>query len=94
MNSLKNYIEADTSRYVEVDGINIHFNDAGQGEIVIMLHGSGPGASGWSNFNRNIDALAATHRVLCALTCRVGGNLIHGKPALIFLNGSPTKSLL
>ena len=65
MNSLKTHIESDTSRYVEVHGINIHFNDAGQGEIVIMLHGSGPGASGWSNFNRNIDALAATHRVLC-----------------------------
>lgn len=33
MNSLKTHIESDTSRYVEVDGINIHFNDAGQGEV-------------------------------------------------------------
>ena len=33
MNSLKNHTEADTRRYVEVHGINIHFNDAGQGEV-------------------------------------------------------------
>ena len=33
MNSLKNYIEADTSRYAEVDGINIRFSDASQGEV-------------------------------------------------------------
>lgn len=34
----------------------LHYNDAGDGaETIIMLHGSGPGASGWANFNRNID---------------------------------------
>ena len=33
MNSLKTHIESDTSRYVEVHGINIRFNDAGQGEV-------------------------------------------------------------
>jgi len=33
MNSLKTHIESDTSRNVEVDGINIRFNDAGQGEV-------------------------------------------------------------
>ncbi len=33
MNSLKNHTEADTSRYVEVDGINIHFNDACQRDV-------------------------------------------------------------
>jgi 2-hydroxy-6-oxonona-2,4-dienedioate hydrolase len=30
-----------------------------------MLHGSGPGATGWANFNRNIDPfVAAGYRVL------------------------------
>lgn len=32
----------------------IYFNDAGDGPAVIMLHGGGPGASGWSNYSRNI----------------------------------------
>ena len=36
--------------------IQLHYNDAGQGPVVIMSHGGGPGAAGWSNFNRNIDA--------------------------------------
>src|SRR5574343_1268973 len=44
----------------------IHYNDLGDGsETVIMLHGSGPGASGWANFNRNIEPLVeAGYRVI------------------------------
>src|SRR3546814_5626586 len=30
--------------------------EAGSGDVVVMLHGGGPGASGWSNYNRNIEA--------------------------------------
>jgi 2-hydroxy-6-oxonona-2,4-dienedioate hydrolase len=59
-----------TSRMINIhDGErswNVHVNDTGgDGDVVVMLHGSGPGASGWANFNRNIDALAnAGFRVL------------------------------
>ena len=53
-----------TSRFVQTPSWRIHYNEAGVGDPVIMLHGSGPGATGWSNFNRNIGALAANHRVL------------------------------
>jgi len=61
---------AATSKFVRIqDGeldLQVHYNDAGQGdETVVMLHGSGPGASGWANFNRNIDAFAnAGYRVI------------------------------
>jgi 2-hydroxy-6-oxonona-2,4-dienedioate hydrolase len=64
------FTEASTSRFVLVrEGdttLNIHCNDVGQGsEVVVMLHGSGPGASGWANFNRNIAPLVdAGYRVL------------------------------
>ncbi|MGY1917494.1 alpha/beta fold hydrolase [Pseudomonas tolaasii] len=46
--------------------LSIHYNDCGQGaETVVMLHGSGPGASGWANFNRNIKPLVeAGYRVI------------------------------
>src|SRR5690606_11586881 len=45
--------------------LNIHYNDTEAGdEAVVMLHGSGPGASGWANFNRNIQPLTdAGYRV-------------------------------
>jgi 2,6-dioxo-6-phenylhexa-3-enoate hydrolase len=51
--------DASTSKSATVtegslSGFKIHYNDAGQGEVIIMLHGGGPGASGWSNFSRNI----------------------------------------
>ncbi len=62
--------EAATSRFMHItDGdidARIHYNDAGEGaETVVMLHGSGPGATGWANFHRNVDAfVAAGYRVV------------------------------
>jgi 2-hydroxy-6-oxonona-2,4-dienedioate hydrolase len=62
--------DAATSRFVKIrDGeteFDIHYNDCGTGsETVIMLHGSGPGASGWANFHRNVEPMvAAGYRVL------------------------------
>jgi len=62
--------EASTSRFARIKtddlDLQIHYNDAGAGaETVVMLHGSGPGASGWANFNRNVEPLvAAGYRVI------------------------------
>jgi 4,5:9,10-diseco-3-hydroxy-5,9,17-trioxoandrosta-1(10),2-diene-4-oate hydrolase len=40
------------------DGLQIHYQDEGRGEPVVFFHGSGPGASGYSNFKRNYPHLA------------------------------------
>ena len=62
--------EAATSKFVRIKegdlDLQLHYNDAGAGtETVVMLHGSGPGASGWANFNRNVAPLvAAGYRVI------------------------------
>lgn len=53
-----------TEHTIAVDGRPLFYAEAGAGPAVVMLHGGGPGASGSSNFSRNIDALAATHRVI------------------------------
>ena len=46
-------------KYVDVgDGMKMHYHEAGEGLVVVFLHGSGPGASGWSNFRRNYPYLA------------------------------------
>lgn len=64
------WTEAGTSKFVTIrEGdadLNIHYNDTEVGdEVVVMLHGSGPGASGWANFNRNIQPLTdAGYRVI------------------------------
>lgn len=62
---MSTYTEADTSRYATVNGMKLHYNEAGSGaEAVIMLHGGGPGAGGWSNFARNFGPFAARYRTI------------------------------
>ena len=56
---------ADSEHTVRVKGADIFVADTGgDGPTVVMLHGGGPGASGVSNYSRNIDALAQSHRVI------------------------------
>ena len=63
--------EAGTSRYADVDCLRLHYNEAGPstGPAVILLHGGGPGAGGWSNFHRNIEAFAAAGFRTLLLDC-------------------------
>jgi 4,5:9,10-diseco-3-hydroxy-5,9,17-trioxoandrosta-1(10),2-diene-4-oate hydrolase len=53
-----------TERTVTVAGKPIFVAESGSGPTVVMLHGGGPGASGVSNYSRNIDALAEHFRVI------------------------------
>jgi 4,5:9,10-diseco-3-hydroxy-5,9,17-trioxoandrosta-1(10),2-diene-4-oate hydrolase len=53
-----------SERTVTVAGKPIFVAEAGAGPAVVMLHGGGPGASGLSNYSRNIDALAQHLRVI------------------------------
>jgi len=53
-----------TERTVSINGQPIFVAEAGAGPAVVMLHGGGPGASGVSNYSRNIDALAQSYRVI------------------------------
>jgi 2-hydroxy-6-oxonona-2,4-dienedioate hydrolase len=54
----------DTTRLVTTADYDIQVNDAGQGHPIIMIHGTGPGASGWSNFEPTIQALGAKYRCI------------------------------
>ena len=61
--------EAGTSKYQQIKegwlSTKLHYNEAGSGETVFMLHGGGPGAGGWSNFSRNIGPFVdAGYRVI------------------------------
>jgi 2-hydroxy-6-oxonona-2,4-dienedioate hydrolase/4,5:9,10-diseco-3-hydroxy-5,9,17-trioxoandrosta-1(10),2-diene-4-oate hydrolase len=53
-----------TSRFSKVGDIDLHYHEAGAGSAVVMLHGGGPGAAGWTNFHKNMAAFARSHRVL------------------------------
>jgi 2-hydroxy-6-oxonona-2,4-dienedioate hydrolase len=53
-----------TGHFVDTPTYRIHYYEAGTGSPVVLLHGSGPGATGWSNFQHNIPVLAQAHRVI------------------------------
>jgi 4,5:9,10-diseco-3-hydroxy-5,9,17-trioxoandrosta-1(10),2-diene-4-oate hydrolase len=51
--------------YTVAGGYRIHLKEAGSGPAVVFLHGSGPGASGVSNFRQNYPAFVeAGYRVV------------------------------
>ena len=52
-----------TSRTAKAGKLMLHYNEAGptDGETIVFLHGSGPGASSWSNFHQNLPAFAQEH---------------------------------
>ena len=57
-------IEPQTGRTVRVGERDIFVVELGEGPPLVMLHGGGPGASGMSNFSRNIPALARRFRLI------------------------------
>lgn len=55
---------AHTERVISVGRRKIFVTEAGAGAPVVLLHGGGPGATGASNYVRNIDALAEHFHVI------------------------------
>ncbi|EWT01952.1 2-hydroxy-6-ketonona-2,4-dienedioic acid hydrolase [Intrasporangium oryzae NRRL B-24470] len=53
-----------TESVVDVGHRKLFVTEAGNGNPVVLLHGGGPGATGVSNYSRNIDALADQFRVI------------------------------
>lgn len=57
----------------------LHFHEAGEGEPLVLLHGGGPGASGWSNFGPNLSVFAQRFRTMVVDLPGFGGS---GKPEI------------
>ena len=53
-----------TSRTLETPQGTLHYHEAGDGPPLLLLHGSGPGVSGWANFRGNLPAFAEHFRTL------------------------------
>lgn len=66
---MKTHTDADTARMVNTGEFQLNINEAGEGPTVIMLHGGGPGAGGWSNYHRNFDAFVAAGFHVILMDC-------------------------
>jgi pimeloyl-ACP methyl ester carboxylesterase len=55
-----------TEQYIEVNGIKIHYHEAGteHEHTVVFLHGGGLGTSGWFNFYLNIEPFSVRFRTI------------------------------
>lgn len=57
-------VENGRGRTIRANEIDTNYLEAGSGEAVILLHGSGPGVSAWTNWRRVIPELAKEFRVI------------------------------
>ena len=67
MTTTEQYTFEATSRYADLpSGLRLHYHRAGEGnaETIVLVHGGGPGASGWSNFGGTLGALAQRFHVI------------------------------
>ncbi|NUA26926.1 alpha/beta fold hydrolase [Cupriavidus basilensis] len=55
---------AETSKFVQAGEVKIHYHEAGTGPVLLCIHGGAPGAFGWANFGRNLEALSRYFRTL------------------------------
>ena len=53
-----------TSRFLETDKGRLHYHEAGSGPALLLLHGSGPGVTGWANFQGNLPFFAQHFRTI------------------------------
>jgi pimeloyl-ACP methyl ester carboxylesterase len=58
------FTEESTSHFTDLGWTNLHYNEVGTGDALLLLHGGGLGATSWSNFVLNIAPLSEHFRVL------------------------------
>jgi 4,5:9,10-diseco-3-hydroxy-5,9,17-trioxoandrosta-1(10),2-diene-4-oate hydrolase len=63
-----------TSKIAQVNGQTLHYHEAGEGPVLVLLHGAGPGVSGWSNFGGNIGGYSENFRTIVVDLPGFGGS--------------------
>jgi 2-hydroxymuconate-semialdehyde hydrolase len=59
-----NLANPEIGKRINAGGIETNYHDQGSGHPVLMVHGSGPGVTGWANWRLNMPSLAKHARVI------------------------------
>jgi 2-hydroxy-6-oxonona-2,4-dienedioate hydrolase len=79
-----------TSRVLEHPAGAIRYHEAGEGPALILIHGSGPGVTGWANFQGNIGVFAKHFRTFIINLPGYGGSApVAGNPTV-----TPTEAVI
>ncbi len=54
----------EAGQYLSIGGHNTHYHDVGSGDVVLFIHGSGPGVSAWANWQHTVPVLSRGARAL------------------------------
>lgn len=61
-------------RFVTVQGVRLHLHEAGEGPLLLLIHGGAPGAYGMGNFGQNLPGLAREVRTVIVDLPGCGGS--------------------
>lgn len=64
MTTLTPAASPEVANSLQVGDCTINYHDQGQGEPILLIHGSGPGVTAWANWRGVIPALAEQARVI------------------------------
>jgi 2-hydroxy-6-oxonona-2,4-dienedioate hydrolase len=53
-----------TSNFIELAHGKVHYHEVGEGPVLLLIHGSGPGVSGWANYQGNLERFSKSMRCI------------------------------
>ncbi len=54
----------ETGAFIDAGGYRTHYHEAGAGEVLLFIHGSGPGVTAWANWRFALGVFAERYHVL------------------------------
>jgi pimeloyl-ACP methyl ester carboxylesterase len=55
LRDLKNMYEDEHSKYIEINGMDIHYRDAGEGEVIVLVHGIMSSLQTWDDWSVQLE---------------------------------------
>ncbi|KIL45129.1 alpha/beta fold hydrolase [Jeotgalibacillus soli] len=54
---------SEKGKYINAGGIQTHYHESGEGEPILLIHGSGPGVSAWANWRLVFPILSEEYKL-------------------------------